>query len=96
MPGRLSMFTAILASALVGACLGELEPDVGPLQQPPCDDEDSAPGVDVSYADDLAGTIFTPSKVHHPCPNCGLTRHDPDAVHCKHCGETLKIETKGA
>jgi voltage-gated potassium channel len=33
--------------------------------------------------------------VHYKCPDCGLTRHDPDAVHCKHCGELLKIETEG-
>jgi voltage-gated potassium channel len=23
------------------------------------------------------------------CPTCGLTRHDPDAVFCKRCGESL-------
>ena len=44
----------------------------------------------------LARAIFTPSKVHYPCPNCGLQRHDPDAVHCKHCGVTLAIKTDGA
>ncbi|SDJ60976.1 zinc ribbon domain-containing protein [Aliiruegeria lutimaris] len=44
----------------------------------------------------LASVIFTPNKVHYPCPSCGLTRHDPDAVHCKHCGGRLKIETRGA
>ena len=43
----------------------------------------------------LAQTIFRPQKVHHSCPECGLSRHDPDAVHCKHCGETIKIETEG-
>ena len=43
----------------------------------------------------LAQTIFRPQKVHHSCPECGLNRHDPDAVHCKHCGETIKIETEG-
>ena len=26
---------------------------------------------------------------------CGLVRHDTDAVHCKHCGHVLKIETGG-
>ncbi|MBD3388688.1 MAG: ion transporter [Candidatus Altiarchaeales archaeon] len=30
------------------------------------------------------------------CRNCGLTRHDPDAVHCKHCGATIYQETRGA
>jgi len=44
----------------------------------------------------LAGAIFTRSRVYYPCPRCGLTRHDLDAVHCKHCGETLRIETPGA
>ena len=44
----------------------------------------------------LAQTIFRPKKVSHSCPECGLSRHDPDAVHCKHCGVTLKIETEGA
>lgn len=44
----------------------------------------------------LAQTIFRPSKVRHVCPNCGLSRHDPDAVHCKHCGHLINIETEGA
>jgi voltage-gated potassium channel len=44
----------------------------------------------------LAGTVFTRARVHFPCPRCGLMRHDADAVHCKHCGKTLHIETKGA
>jgi len=43
----------------------------------------------------LARAIFQPSKVRHTCPECGLKRHDPDAIHCKHCGEPLKIETHG-
>ena len=43
----------------------------------------------------LARTIFQPSKIKHTCPECGLNRHETDAVHCKHCGTTLKIETKG-
>jgi voltage-gated potassium channel len=44
----------------------------------------------------LAQTIFQPRKVRHTCPDCGLTRHEPDAVHCTHCGRTLKIKTEGA
>ncbi len=44
----------------------------------------------------LARAIFQPSKVRHTCPECGLSRHDPDAIHCKHCGEPLKIETEGS
>lgn len=44
----------------------------------------------------LAQAIFRPQKVAYDCPSCGLKRHDPDAIHCKHCGEPLKIETEGA
>jgi voltage-gated potassium channel len=43
----------------------------------------------------LAQAIVRPTKVRHACPTCGLDRHDPDAVHCKHCGETIKIPTHG-
>ena len=44
----------------------------------------------------LIQSIFRPNKVNYDCPDCGLSRHDPDAVHCKHCGRTLKIHTMGA
>ncbi|BCH32308.1 hypothetical protein MesoLjLc_42380 [Mesorhizobium sp. L-8-10] len=44
----------------------------------------------------LAQVLFRPAKVWHRCPACGLIRHDPDAVHCKHCGTVLHIETEGA
>jgi len=44
----------------------------------------------------LLQTIFLPAKVVHECSHCGLSRHDPDAVHCKHCGEIIHIETPGA
>ncbi len=30
-------------------------------------------------------------KVRYPCPACGLQRHEPDAVHCKACGQALNI-----
>ena len=40
-------------------------------------------------------TIFRPQKLTYECPACGLTRHEPDAVHCKHCGNIVKIETEG-
>lgn len=43
----------------------------------------------------LVQTVFRPSKVRHECPRCGLTRHDVDAVHCKHCGHELHIRTEG-
>jgi len=44
----------------------------------------------------LAQALFRPAKVRHECPTCGLTRHDPDAVRCKHCGTVLHIRTEGA
>ncbi len=43
----------------------------------------------------LARAIFRPAKVRAVCDECGLSRHDPDAVHCKHCGAIVKIETSG-
>ncbi len=43
----------------------------------------------------LVQTIFRPAKVRHRCPECGLVRHDPDAVHCKHCGTVLDIHNEG-
>ncbi len=43
----------------------------------------------------LVQTIFKPPKVKHECETCGLNRHDPDAVHCKHCGQQLDIPTDG-
>ncbi len=43
----------------------------------------------------LIQTIFRPQKVRFTCGDCGLSRHDPDATHCKHCGATVFIETEG-
>jgi voltage-gated potassium channel len=43
----------------------------------------------------LAQTILRPTKVRYECPTCGLTRHDLDAIHCKHCGHELHIRTEG-
>jgi len=43
----------------------------------------------------LAQTIFHPSKVRFPCPDCGLLNHDQDSVHCKHCGRVLNIPSDG-
>ena len=43
----------------------------------------------------LAQAVFRPHKVFFPCPQCGLTRHDPDAVHCKACGHVLNIPNDG-
>lgn len=39
----------------------------------------------------LAQALFRPHKVRFPCPQCGLLRHEPDAVHCKACGLLLNI-----
>lgn len=43
----------------------------------------------------LLQAIFRPVKVAFECPECGLERHDRDAVHCKHCGHVLHITTRG-
>ena len=43
----------------------------------------------------LAQTIVRPYKVTYPCPQCGLQRHDADAVHCKACGHILNIPDEG-
>ena len=43
----------------------------------------------------LAQSIFRPGKVLFPCPQCGLQRHEPDAVHCKACGHILNIPDHG-
>ncbi len=39
----------------------------------------------------LVRALLQPQKVRFPCPDCGLQRHDPDAVHCKACGRMLNI-----
>lgn len=43
----------------------------------------------------LAQAIVRPTKVTFPCPECGLQRHDADAVHCKACGHILNIPDDG-
>ncbi len=43
----------------------------------------------------LAQLVFRPAKVSFPCPQCGLSRHEPDAVHCKACGHLLAIPDEG-
>jgi len=44
----------------------------------------------------LVQTMFLPNKVRFECSGCGLTRHDHDAVHCKHCGQLIHIRTEGS
>ena len=43
----------------------------------------------------LAQALFRPSKIAFECPNCALMRHEPDAVHCKACGNLLRIPDEG-
>ncbi len=43
----------------------------------------------------LAQAIVRPYKVNFPCPQCGLSRHEADAVHCKACGHVLNIPDDG-
>lgn len=44
----------------------------------------------------LVQTIFRPTRVIYDCPDCGLNRHDADAIHCKHCGRVLHIPNEGS
>lgn len=39
----------------------------------------------------LVQVAMRTQKVRHPCAQCGLERHEPDAVHCKACGAPLNI-----
>jgi voltage-gated potassium channel len=43
----------------------------------------------------LVQVLLRPNKVRHPCPVCGLQRHDRDAIHCKACGTILNIPDEG-
>lgn len=43
----------------------------------------------------LARALLRVHKVRFRCPNCGLQRHEVDAVHCKACGEPLNIPDEG-
>ena len=43
----------------------------------------------------LRAIIEPDHKVELECPDCGLLRHDRDAIHCKHCGRVIHIETVG-
>lgn len=44
----------------------------------------------------LLQAVFKPNKVRFECPDCGLLVHETDAVHCKHCGRVLHIQTEGS
>jgi voltage-gated potassium channel len=43
----------------------------------------------------LVQVMLRPDKVYFKCPDCGLSRHDRDAVHCKACGRVLNIPDEG-
>jgi len=43
----------------------------------------------------LLQTLLRPQKVRFPCPECGLQRHEADAVFCKACGTRLNIPDEG-
>lgn len=37
----------------------------------------------------IAQVVKTANSVEQPCENCGLSRHEPDALFCKRCGTEL-------
>ena len=43
----------------------------------------------------LVQVMLRPDKVFFKCPDCGLSRHDRDAGHCKACGLLLNIPDEG-
>lgn len=43
----------------------------------------------------LLHVLLRPPKVRQECQDCGLMLHDADAVHCKHCGAVIHIQTEG-
>lgn len=54
---------ALLLALLQAACVESYEPDVGPLQNTPCSNEDSDPDVDVSFRDEIRPLIFAPEPL---------------------------------
>ncbi len=53
--------------------------------------------VGISLFLNLVQTLFRPknNKVDVTCKECGLSRHEPDAVCCKHCGTKINIPNTG-
>lgn len=37
----------------------------------------------------LIQVLFRPSRTTWRCSGCGLTKHESDAIHCRHCGTLL-------
>jgi hypothetical protein len=60
------LLSSIVGCAL-GACLGQLEPDVGELRAGVCTPEDSDPAYDVSFKED----VFPLFERMSPEPGCG-------------------------
>lgn len=44
----------------------------------------------------LARAVCQPSKVKYKYQGCDRNRCEPDVIHCKRCGQALKIETEGS
>lgn len=42
----------------------------------------------------IGQVVKTSSLVEQKCPNCSLSRHEPDALFCKQCGTELPPESK--
>ena len=43
----------------------------------------------------FANDVVKSDKVFYKCKSCGLLKHEPDAIRCKHCGKPLKIKNEG-
>ncbi len=42
----------------------------------------------------MSRAVFRGKRAHVKCTKCGLSIHELDAVHCKHCGEVIKNSSK--
>jgi voltage-gated potassium channel len=42
----------------------------------------------------MVQVLIRPRRVHHRCSSCGLSEHEGDAIHCKHCGTLLTAEPR--
>jgi voltage-gated potassium channel len=43
----------------------------------------------------LIRELFQSPKMRWRCETCGLSLHEPDAIHCKHCGTRLEMPHDG-